>query len=60
MKNNNTAKPQANKTLPLKKEIFDTFLKKVIESPKVKQGKKLKRKLSLLVGIKKRIITPKI
>ena len=44
MKNNNTAKPQANKTPPLKKEIFDAFLKKAIESPKIETRKKLKKK----------------
>lgn len=44
MKKPNIAQPNPKETPPLKKEVFDTFLKKAIESPKVQTRKKVKKK----------------
>ena len=44
MKKQKNAQPNLKDTPPLKKEIFDTFLKKAIESPKVETRGKIKKK----------------
>ena len=44
MNKTNNKQPNTQNTPPLKKEIFDAFLKKAIESPKVETRKKVKKK----------------
>jgi hypothetical protein len=44
MKKTNTKQLDTQNTPPLKKEIFDSFLKKAIETPKIETKKKVKKK----------------
>ncbi len=48
MKKQKKEQPDFKDTTPLKKEIFDAFLKKAIESPKIETRKKSKKLVNVI------------